>query len=402
MNKRTLFCQRAESELIVEAHTGKVKMCSQARGVEFFSNDIETLKQNLQKRKRIQECEFCWNHERSGLTSHRQTGNAFWRQNQGNCHLDLFLYNDCNAACIYCNQNYSTQWQTEIENTKYPIPNIFLKKERFISVTEKHKEKILYYVKQIALDKEKTACIAINGGEPSLYAFRDNFLEDIIETFYKHTKFDRHMRIDFFTNCSSSSTQTIKIINLFEYYKTIYPNFKPIIQPSFESVGKTFEYVRYGIKWEKFSNNLFRWGNTNFEKNIVATINSVSLNNLYEFLKFVNEYASVSKNIVNLQLNELYKPDQFSLRYLDDTFLDYFNKCIKYLKTEKIYINNNKQVIKNLKNLKSKINTQKPTQEFLKEFFEINDYFKNERSLDINNINPHLYDYFLNMSEKCG
>lgn len=401
MNKRTLFCQRADCELIVEAHTGKIKMCSQMQGVELFSNDIENLKQNLQKGKRIQECEFCWNCERRNLVSHRQTGNDFWRQNQGNCHLDLFLYNDCNAACIYCNQNYSTQWQNEIKNTKYSTPEIY-RQNKSISVTDKHKEKLLDYVKQLALDVNKTACIAVNGGEPSLYAFRDNFLENIIETFFKYTKSDRNMRLDFFTNCNSSPTQTVKLINLFDYYKTIYPNFQPVIQPSFESVGKTFEYVRYGIKWEDFTDNLFRWADSNFEKNITATINSVSLNNLYEFLKFVNEYASVSKNIVNLRLNELYKPDQFSLRYLDDTFLDYFNKCIKYLKTEKIYINNNKQVIKNLKNLKSKINTQKPTQEFLKEFFEINDYFKNERSLDINNINPYLYDYFLNMSEKCG
>jgi len=399
MNKRTLFCQRAESELIVEAHTNKVKMCSVNEGVDIFSNNISSLKQTLQKGRRIQECKTCWNQEKNGLKSHRQTGNEFWRFRDGNSHLDLFLYNDCNAACVYCNLNYSTQWQTEIKNSKYSIPNAY-KKIKFTTITDEHKVKILEYVKQIALDESKTACIAINGGEPSIYAFRDNFFEDIIETFYKHTDSNRHLRFDFLTNCNSSSTQTTKIANLFEYYKKMYKNFDPIIQPSFESVGKTFEYIRYGVKWDKFSNNIFRWANYHFEKNIVATINSASLINLTVFLKFVNEYAAVSNGIVNLQLNELTKPEQFSIKYLDESFLIYFDQSIEYLKKEKVYINNKKQVIENLKKIRASVKKIEPTEQFLKEFFKINDYFKHERSLDIKDINPHLYDYFLNMSKK--
>lgn len=79
------------------------------KSIEDYVVQWENEKSLLDQGVEVDNCEFCWRHERNGLISHRQriTGPV---ENT----IELWVSNLCNQMCSYCNSKFSSQWENTI------------------------------------------------------------------------------------------------------------------------------------------------------------------------------------------------------------------------------------------------------------------------------------------------
>jgi len=58
-------------------------------------------------------CEYCWKTEDAGNESYRHYKIKLWNKTKSCRMLNLVLGNLCNLQCTYCNEKYSSKWQTD-------------------------------------------------------------------------------------------------------------------------------------------------------------------------------------------------------------------------------------------------------------------------------------------------
>jgi radical SAM protein with 4Fe4S-binding SPASM domain len=146
--------------------------------------------------------------------------------------LDLRWRNTCNFSCVYCGPDLSSAWAAEL-NQPPKINNRALE------------ESLDYIYKNLATVEN----IYLAGGEPLMIKENINLLNHI-----KEVKPDVEIRIN--TNLSLINNE---IYNLLKTFKNVHWTI------SVDNIGKEFEYVRYGGKWDLFVNNLTQLRN-DFEK----------------------------------------------------------------------------------------------------------------------------------------
>ena len=139
-------------------------------------------------------------------------------------HLVINWSNLCNLACVYCNDETSTAWQSI---NKIPINH----------VKNEHQD-------LIALAKEQGHNIqglSLGGGEPLLQKGLDDFL-NYLDTAKVRVMVTTNLSIDITTNPIYNKLKT-------------WPQVDWMI--SFDNANKEkFEYVRHGAKWNQFVKNI--------------------------------------------------------------------------------------------------------------------------------------------------
>jgi len=139
-------------------------------------------------------------------------------------HVDLRWQNTCNFACIYCGPEWSSKWERELGlNIEKPPAERYERMKSYV-MDNAHKLKNIY----------------LAGGEPMLMTENEQLLSKL-----KECNPEVELRVN--TNLSNTSTGIFRLICSF-------PNVHWTV--SVETMGKEFEYIRYGGVWQDLLNNL--------------------------------------------------------------------------------------------------------------------------------------------------
>lgn len=172
--------------------------------------------------------------------------------------LDLRWHNTCNYSCVYCGPNLSSKWAAERNKS-----SLFTIDEQALERTKKYIFDNIHTVKHVYLA----------GGEPLLIKENLELLQEL-----KRVNPDATVRIN--TNLSVIDNKIFDLlVNDFQDTKwTI----------SVDSIGDTYEYIRYPGNWNNFLNNLaYLYSKTkNIDYNMTwSVLNAYSIFDAVDFLQ---------------------------------------------------------------------------------------------------------------------
>ena len=284
VNNKKIRCVLAECGIGVE-NAGHVKMCNASREVfmddknQPYRLDTSSIKQIYQSktRKKILEdlangvqpsnCESCWDSERSGVESIRQTMNSAIPENPNMVAgqpsiIILKPGNQCNLACSYCNPE--TTWKLYksdyiLSDPPSKLPNTYeWYKEKFKYKSADSKPSYRQYISQFKSQRESfnrsnelwkdlaewspgIVHYALFGGEPFVMKPLFDLLNETAD------KGDaEHISLYISTNGTVWSKKHIDTLLKYESVE---------LGISIDALNKQFEYMRYPAKWEKVLSN---------------------------------------------------------------------------------------------------------------------------------------------------
>ena len=249
---------------------------------------------------RPKECDYCWKIEDMGpdKVSDRvyksviytdeelnEAKNTFgWEQDVDLKTLEIAFDPNCNFACSYCNASFSTTWQNDIKKNG-PYQNLVsdgagaFQHDGVHSMPYGKKNEGNPYVEafwnwwegelQYSLRE-----LRVTGGEPTMS-----------QDFWKLMKWwenNKDCEVEFAVNSNLGQKD-----ELFEELLRASHNIKSFhLYTSCESYGAQAEYIRDGLKWEKWLHNVERMLNEGNVQSIncMMTINSLCLFSITEFM----------------------------------------------------------------------------------------------------------------------
>ena len=284
------------------------------------------MRKYMQEGIRPAECEYCWKVEDIGRNniSDRVYKTAIYNDrdilkasvadpNEDITlkTLEISFERTCNFACSYCNPAFSTTWVKDIK-TLGPYRNITSDgRGHFIDVApwaqgyrdESENPYIQafwrWWEAELADSLEE---IRITGGEPLMAPS----VWKLFEWFKNNPERGRKMRFAVNSNLVPKKQETLD--KLIEASKHV-PHLE--IYTSNESVGKHSEYIRDGMKYEEWKNNLHRLLTEGNLKGLhmMMTINSLCLPSITEFMDEMFEFKrKYGRQYMNMSLNILRFP----------------------------------------------------------------------------------------------
>jgi organic radical activating enzyme len=268
--------------------------------------------------ERPNECEYCWKIEDIGndsvsdrifktvIYTDKEIDNIrsmAWDSNTNLKTFEISFDRVCNLACSYCNSSFSTTWAKDIK-TNGPYQNLVSDGAGAFhhdgSWVEPYKDDADNpYIKAfwewwdagLASSLEE---IRITGGEPLM----SNNTWMLFDWFEKQ---DSDMRFAVNSNLMAKPDIIDKLIQKSKNVK----HFQ--LYTSCESVGAHANYIRCGLEYDTWKNNLIRIGTeANIKSvNIMMTINSLCLFSITDFLDEMHELKKLPgmvRPIVSLNL----------------------------------------------------------------------------------------------------
>jgi organic radical activating enzyme len=243
------------------------------------------------------ECGYCWNiednssnfsdrvfksSEQWSIPHFNEIKELNWRENFNPRYVEVSFSNTCNFKCAYCGPQYSSKWVEEIEkyggyktSTNYNnIEELELKKEMPYKHSE-HNPYLEAFWKWWPNLYKDLHTFRITGGEPLLA--KDTF--KVLE--YIQTNWEQNPNLSLAINSNLGVPDNL-IDKFIEIAEDLCNNNKIkelIIFTSVEAKDKQAEYVRFGLDYEKFWNNIDKIL-TKLPKvtiNVMATFNALSV-----------------------------------------------------------------------------------------------------------------------------
>lgn len=269
------------------------------------SEDYRKIREDMLAGKKISGCSWCYNLEKVGKQSYRQTANAWWARNfpaqirerveesrrnhfmvrQNPMSLDLRLGNLCNLQCRSCHPTSSSsltaEWKRLLQD--YPEFRQFWSGKFYDQVGETPRDEILPWFNEDRFWKRifeflpEVKSIYITGGEPTMLRGNYVLLEKCVELGYAP-----QIELMLNTNLTTSSP---RFFDTFKSFKMVQLNC------SIDAYGKPNEYLRYPSKWEVTDRHVRQL--LELPENVSISINPVAqfhnILNLDELFRYVEE-----------------------------------------------------------------------------------------------------------------
>lgn len=280
------------------------------------TNYKKLIRKQMLEGERPKECEYCWKIEdlgsdkvsdrvyKSVIYTDEELKDAKaqfgWEQDVDLKTLEIAFDPNCNFACSYCNASFSTTWQNDIKKNG-PYQNLVSDGAAAFQHDGSH---ALPYGKKNEGNPYIEAFwkwwegelqhslreLRVTGGEPTMS-----------QDFWKLMKWwenNKDCNVEFAVNSNLGQKD-----ELFEELLKATHNFKTFhLYTSCESTGAQAEYIRDGLKWEKWITNVERMlkeGNVT-SINCMMTINALSLFKITDFmdemLRLKRTYKTSSPN----------------------------------------------------------------------------------------------------------
>lgn len=406
------FCAAPFTSLY-EGQFGKVTACC-AMYTELGSThqaDLESIVNN-EKFKNIRksflnntfpkECDTCSNFEKEtgSIADVRDASNKFGRskikeaiiatdstgymQQQFPVMLDFLWTNKCNFACLGCNGELSStiaQNYNEAFALAHGCNSDSLNSKLWRNNND---NKIDYILKhQDSIEK-----IHLNGGEP----FMQEDVHELLEIMIKH---NLHKKITIWSHTNGSISK-YKSINIIDDYLARWGK-KCIITISHDGHGKQGEYVRYGLKQQKWLETLNNLQNANVNVNIQTCYSVFNALHLAELYQWYDDNTKVDRR--DRKINPWYDPLPYTAKFLqvDEELFAQANQQLDILNN--IIQGNNSW---NIAHLKSFLNTREADNKLhvaKTRFASSLQKFDALRNTDFTSTFPELREFYLNCSE---
>lgn len=282
-------------------------------GKLFYTPTMIKDRQLMLQNKSCKSCDFgCYRDEKQGKTSGRsraekiQIDDVFSPLKS----LQILLSSDCNLTCAYCNSDWSSSWRRDLDkNGEYSLHNFKLENSNWTKLLSKVKQKqrttqtnfFQLLLREIKLAKN-LELVSLLGGEPLLH----NDIDKIIDVV-------KDKKIHITTGLGVSNNRLLNFLNKYKGQKNI------LFNVSCESTGKTFEFLRYGNKWQEFVDKIKMITDKDFTVRFFSTITNISLLDFHNFYdKFYKDHTI---NFANVQSRPF-----FSSHILDDNSKNTFKK----------------------------------------------------------------------------
>lgn len=192
--------------------------------------------------------------------------------------FELMLENTCQLKCLYCNENFSTEWAKE---KGLPIHND----------SKEWTEKILenFFIMLSNLENQKTYQFVLTGGEPLINYRTYDIIEKIINTIDKNNV----IIFNIVTNLGIKSSVLSKYADLIEKY----PNVKWKYNCSIDGIHREAEAIRTGLSWNQFMKNFNILLDTSAMVRISPALNLYSITSLPEFFNIFNNLLNETKKM---------------------------------------------------------------------------------------------------------
>jgi len=245
------------------------------------NHDLEQIRSDLLNSVKSNDCAKCWRAEANGEQSRRLQQNMLADtiydlsiQNiQIMCERDGYnptIYqvgtsNLCNGACIMCNGDYSTKWQSLNRKPNYKV------------------------IDDVQIHYDTAKFVEFVGGEPILEQRNIEILEQL----------NPECVISLVTNGSVELNK--ELLQILAKFKRV------IVCLSIDGVGPVFEYHRWPLKWNKLLENLTRFRSLKCDLSVSYTLTNVNLPYKQETIDWLN------KQQLPYMLNEVAHPVYFAV-----------------------------------------------------------------------------------------
>jgi organic radical activating enzyme len=297
---------------------------------------------------RPEECDYCWrveDSENQEVFSDRiyksadswanpyieDIASKSWDDNVDPSYVEVSFSHVCNFKCSYCAPHISSQWMEEIEKFgPYPTTTQYnnleyLKRENMIPILNREENPYVEaFWKWWPSMYQSLQHFRITGGEPLLSKNTFKVLDYIID--------NPNPNLEFSINSNMNPPE--KILDLFIEKIKIIVNEKKVknfkIFTSAEAHGKQSEYIRHGMDYNKWLENIHRVYREvpGIEFTVMSTYNVLSLTSYIPFLKDVLEIKRTygkhndNRNPMLLDIPYLRYPDHQAIFIMEPEWLD--------------------------------------------------------------------------------
>jgi hypothetical protein len=297
------------------------------------------------------ECYKCWNEEDEGEdriservfktiqyndTDLNSTMTRKWNEDTFLRTLEISFDRACNMACSYCGPTFSTKWVKDIKDNG-PYKNLPSDSRDHYNNTAEWAESYAKrdednpYIQAFWEWWEEEGGLAdtleeirITGGEPIMHTS----VWKLFDWFKNNPERGRNMRVAINSNLVPEKEKTFqKLLDVVQYI----PNFS--IFTSCEATGSHAEYIRYGMNYDVWINNVKRLLDQPKVEgfSVMMTINALCLGTITDFmddmLTLRDTYGWDQKPF--LSLNLVYNPEFQNITTLPTHIIEHYNNKLK-------------------------------------------------------------------------
>jgi organic radical activating enzyme len=307
---------------------------------------------------RPDECDYCWNVEdnsdrfsdrifKSGeswsLPFKEEIFQSDWRQDYNPKYVEVAFSNACNFKCTYCGPAYSSKWQEEINKYGgFPTTDSFnspdlLKVENKVPIPHSeynpYVEAFWKWWPELYRDLHT---FRITGGEPLLSKDTWGVLDFIID----NPNPNRELKLAINSNLGAPDVLIDKFIQKIKKIEDENRVKEIVIFTSCDTWGEQAEYIRTGLEFNKFWDNVNKILTSLNRTNItfMSTYNALSLFNynklIHEVYNLKDTYASTDRywnSAVFLDSSYLRYPSHQTVQVLPYDFSKYIMEQAKLI-----------------------------------------------------------------------
>ena len=269
----TSFCPLRWSYLQVDLQHARVRACCKTPSQTLTSDSLRELGADAifdghhvrERRAEMlrgihhSDCAACWSAERLGIQSYRQlqvtkpifsqVGDLIQIERERTAavprHVEVILRTTCDLACSYCSADFSSRWQKEIEQRgPYPADGGLTVAPAGRSPDE------FETVFQAWLERELPSLryLQFNGGEPLIQDVFYQFVDQVLA----HPGTEQ-LQLGVITNLNTPPARLRQLLAVLPLLHRRH-NFR--FGVSLDAVGSRAEYIRYGLRWQRFDANI--------------------------------------------------------------------------------------------------------------------------------------------------
>jgi organic radical activating enzyme len=307
-----------------------------------LGEDIHNTLHKIQQRKtrlrggRPEECSYCWKAEDAGAVSPRTTLSAIYTEMQPDIiettaslewdeyvypkYLEMSFSNTCQMKCSYCAPSLSSTLLKEIKDMgAYPLKDPESRGQYELNGTEElYKDDNNPLVKKFwswfdtAIEHLDT--LRITGGEPLLHKGMFDMLE-----YLKNSPHDINFHVN--SNLSISNRRVKQTCDLLPSKSKVYA--------SVDTYGKQAEWIRHGLDWELFEENVLTVIDHGIPISFMTTFCLLSIPNFKDFLYYVIQLKDIGD--VKIDTPFMTNPPHLSCLIMDDKMRDMLEDSYQFM-----------------------------------------------------------------------